>query len=709
MNTPQERQEGIWMPVKFLPGVGPLRAEVLQNELQIFTCYDLLHHFPFRYEDRSVIHDIRSLHEGMEFIQVRGQVIRTDQVGTARAKRFIAWIQDAGGGILECIWFRGISYFSKMITVGIHIQAYGKLNAFKGHLNVPHPEIEIFSPNSPPQLLHQEAIYSTTEKCTLKGLDSKGLRKIIFHALDLLQSHPVPEIIPEHCIVKYQLCSQKEAITFIHQPKSAQQIVLARNTLKFTELLIFHSENALNKESRQRATAGFVFPSVGDYINTFFKDVIPFPLTSAQKRVIKEIRDDCRTGRQMNRLLQGDVGSGKTMVAIMSILLALDNGFQACLMAPTEILAVQHYTNITNYLTQLHIQVRFLSGSVKGKKKEIICEELRTGVTRLVIGTHALLEPGVEFQKLGIAIIDEQHRFGVEQRAQLWKKNTITPPHVLVMTATPIPRTLAMTYYGDLDTSILDELPPGRKPIQTYHLTDEKRMQLIHFMKQEIAAGRQIYIVYPLIEESAKVDLANLQAGYDELRNYFPAPEYVIGIVHGRMKPTDKEVDMQNFIRGDTHILISTTVIEVGVDVPNASIMIIENAERFGLSQLHQLRGRVGRGSEKSYCFLMTKKYISKDGATRMQVMTSTQDGFKISEEDLKMRGPGSIMGTRQSGLPDLLLTDLSEDTALVENTRFEANQICASDPLLQAKEHSGLKQMIHIKRQRRGNYHMIS
>ncbi len=678
--------------IEYLKGVGPVRGELLKKELGIFTFRDLLFHFPYRYVDKTQFHRIRDINQESDTVQLRGILRRLEVQGEGRKRRLVGKLRDETGAI-ELVWFKGVHWLEKSLVVGQQYVAYGRVNSFRGAINIPHPEIEPLNPANTQQASTFAPVYPSTEKLNAKGLDAKGQRKAIKVLLDKLQENDLVENLPDYVLKKLNVSSRYQALQDIHFPPHQQALDAARNRLKFEELFFLQLRLLQIRRRRKDAIKGFVFPSIGEYFNTFFHQKLPFDLTGAQKRVLKEIRQDLRTGVQMNRLLQGDVGSGKTIVGLMTMLMALDNGFQACLMAPTEILAQQHYQSISNYLEDMPLQVAFLSGSVKGKKRREILEALEAGEIHILIGTHALIEDPVRFQNLGLAITDEQHRFGVAQRAKLWKKSKTLPPHILVMTATPIPRTLAMTLYGDLDVSVIDELPPGRKAIQTLHKTENHRLRVIGFMREEIAKGRQIYVVFPLIEESAKLDLKNLEDGYENLLREFPMPDYQISIVHGRMKPADKDFEMQRFVRGETQIMVATTVIEVGVNVPNASVMIIENTERFGLSQLHQLRGRVGRGAEQSYCILMSSFKLSKEARERIQTMVRTNNGFDIAEADLKLRGPGNIEGTQQSGMLNFRIADLARDGRILQTAREIAARILDHDPRLEQDIHQRLRQ----------------
>ena len=681
--------------IEYLKGVGPQRAEVLKKELGIFTCRDLLFHFPFRYIDRTKFHKIRDVHNEGEQVQFRGILRRLETVGEGRARRLVGSLRDETG-MMELVWFQAIQWLEKSLTVGKEYIVFGRISEFNGRFNITHPEMEEVQPvaDSGQELSRTfDPVYPSTDKLTQKGLDARGLRKLLRTLLDGLSPAELPETLPDYLTAQFKLTSRWEALNKIHFPTSQQELDAATRRLKFEELFFLQLRLLQIRNRRKDSVRGFIFSSIGDYFNTFYNEKLPFELTGAQKRVLKEIRADLAKGSQMNRLVQGDVGSGKTAVALMTMLMALDNGFQATLMAPTEILAQQHFTHITGLVGDLGVNVGFLSGAVKGKKREAILDQLAAGDMHIVIGTHALIEDWVKFKNLGISIIDEQHRFGVEQRAALWKKNPAGPPHVLVMTATPIPRTLAMTLYGDLDVSVIDELPPGRKPVTTTHRNEHHRLRVQGFMREEIAKGRKVYVVYPMIEETETMDLQNLMSGFEALSRDFPPPQYQISIVHGKMKAADKDFEMQRFVKGETQIMVATTVIEVGVNVPNASVMVIENAERFGLSQLHQLRGRVGRGAEQSFCILMTGFKLSAEGRERIQTMVRTNDGFEIAETDLRLRGPGNIEGTQQSGMLRFLLADLARDGQILTAAREIAARILESDPSLSAPEHARLRQ----------------
>ena len=665
-------------PIEYLKGIGPQRAEVLKKELNIFLYKDLLTYFPFRYVDRTKFHTISQASDEMPFIQLRGFLLKMDLVGQKSTKRLVVLFKD-NTGIIELVWFKSYNWVSKQLKLGSEYIVFGKPSLFNGKFNIPHPEISIITEDLLKQQSAFQSVYNSTEKLKLFGLDSEGIRKAQRNLLIQLQITDIQENLSNELINDYHLMSRFEAFKFIHFPNSNKQIKEATLRLKFEEL--FYIQLRLLKINKIRANTvkGFVFSKVGILFNDFFKLHLPFELTNAQKRVIKEIRLDMGSGRQMNRLLQGDVGSGKTLVALMSMLLALDNDFQTCLMAPTEILAQQHFETFKHFLKSINIKVALLTGSSKIKNRRIIHQQLLDGEINILIGTHALIEDVVQFKNLGLVVIDEQHRFGVAQRAKLRAKNSC-PPHMLIMTATPIPRTLAMTFYGDLDTSIIDELPPGRKPIKTIHYLESHRLRVIGFIKEQIALGKQIYVVYPLIKESEKLDYQNLQQGYDDLVQEFKPPNYQISILHGKLTNDQKEFEMRRFIEHQTQIMVATTVIEVGVNITNASVMIIESAERFGLSQLHQLRGRVGRGADQSYCVLMTGYKLGQDSRLRMETMVRTNDGFEISEVDLKLRGPGDIEGTQQSGVLDLKLANLAQDGQILQLARQAAQSILDED-----------------------------
>lgn len=658
-------------PIAYLKGVGPQRAELLDKELRIRTYEDLLNHFPFRYVDRSAYQVVSDIPFTDGAVQLKGKLVSLQPVSMGRKKKLSALFEDPTGRI-ELVWFQGHQYVMKNLMVGKVYQLYGKAKKFGNSWNIAHPELTPWEKVDKSTGL--VGVYSSTEKLTDKGLHSKGISKLIVQLIEQVKN-VIPDTLPIEVKNQYRLMALETAYKTVHLPQNDADIPKAIFRLKFEELLFLQLEMLQRRQISFEKGRGFVFDKVGSNFTDFYEKSLPFDLTGAQKRVLKEIRKDVKSGRHMNRLIQGDVGSGKTLVALLSMLLGTDNGFQAALMAPTEILATQHYETIKEFLKDLPIEIALLTGSTRKKEREGIHEKARDGRLALMIGTHALLEEEVRFQNLGLVVIDEQHRFGVAQRARMWTKNTL-PPHILIMTATPIPRTLAMTFYGDLDVSVIDELPPGRKPITTVHRQEAHRARVFGFMKEEIAKGRQVYIVYPLIEENAKLDLNSLYEGFEAVSRSFPRPDYHISMVHGKMKPADKDFEMQRFVKGETHIMVATTVIEVGVNVPNASVMIIENAERFGLSQLHQLRGRVGRGAEQSFCILMSSVKLSKEAKKRMETMVRTNDGFEIAEVDLELRGPGDIMGTQQSGELPLKLSNLATDGAIVTLTRDVARKI---------------------------------
>lgn len=668
--------------VQYLSGVGPVRAALLSGELQIDTLHDLLYYFPYKYIDRSRIFSISEVDGTMPYIQLKGQILSFEKIGEGRKQRLVAHFTD-GTGVADMVWFSGIKYTLDRYRPGVEYVVFGKPTIFGGRVNIAHPEIDSEA-NLNLSEMGMQPYYNTTERMKKAGLNSAAMRKLIKNLLALI-TEPLPETLPEWLREQERLMPLTDALRIIHNPMTPLELRLAQLRLKFDELFYIQLNLARFVSERQSRFKGYVFSRIGEKFNRFYRDKLPFELTDAQKRVIREIRNDMGSGNQMNRLLQGDVGSGKTMVALMTMLIAIDNGYQACIMAPTEILSEQHYANINRYLKGLGIKVELLTGSIRGKHRERILKGLIEGSINILVSTHAVLEDNVEFSRLGFVVIDEQHRFGVAQRARLWGKSDM-PPHVLVMTATPIPRTLALTLYGDLDVSVIDELPPGRKPIQTEHYYDGNHTSVYALLDRELKKGRQAYIVYPLIEESEKIDLKNLEDGYLTICDRFSG--YSVGKVHGRMKSAEKDAEMQRFKRAETQIMVATTVIEVGVDVPNASIMVIENANRFGLSQLHQLRGRVGRGADQSFCLLVTPYQLSEDTRKRIEIMTATCDGFEIAEADLKLRGPGDLEGTQQSGIVfDLRLANLARDGVLIERCRELAREIIAKDPQLTSKE----------------------
>jgi ATP-dependent DNA helicase RecG len=673
-----------------LKGVGPQKGEMLRKQLNIHTCSDLLYYFPFRYIDRSQVQQISEVNEHSQYIQLKGSITGLKVLGEQRGRRLVANFTD-GSGNIELVWFQSIDWVQRNIRANVPYLLFGKPQLFNGKFNITHPEMELVSGEIQTEGKGLQPVYSTTETLKKRYLDSKGILKLTAVLMELVKPEELPEFLPEDVMRSNGLMGRFEAMLSIHFPKNEKQLSAAQHRLKFEELFLLQLKLHKQKVIRLGSSKGYLFPELGKYFNDFYKNHLPFKLTGAQERVLKEIRRDTLGGKQMNRLLQGDVGSGKTMVALITMLIALDNNFQACLMAPTEILASQHLESISPLLQPLGINVALLTGSTKAAARRNILANLAEGKIHIIIGTHALLEDKVVFKNLGIAIIDEQHRFGVAQRARLWAKN-VQPPHVLVMTATPIPRTLAMTTYGDLDVSVIDELPPGRKPVKTVHRLESSRASVFNFLKEQIALGRQIYIVYPLIEESEALDLKNLMHGFEAVERYFPLPDYAVSIVHGKMPTATKDYEMQRFVRGETNIMVATTVIEVGVNVPNASVMVIENTERFGLAQLHQLRGRVGRGADQSYCILMTGEKLSYNGRNRIKVMCETNDGFVIAEEDLRLRGPGEIDGTRQSGDIQLRIADLVQDVDILEAARKAAGKVIEEDATLSNSNNFALR-----------------
>lgn len=672
--------------IMYVNGVGPTKKQILNKELGIMTIGDMLEYYPYKYVDRSRIYTISSLTQDMSFVQIKGRILsfETFQMGVKK-KRLVAHFGD-GTGVVDLVWFSGTQYITKNFKVGIDYIVFGKPGIFGGRFQFSHPEIEK-AENLQLSQMGMQPYYVTTEKMKNSGLTSRSMEKI---AKAILTKMPeLPETLPDYITTPLHLVSRDTAVRNVHYPKSQQDMQKARERLKFEELFYVQLNILRYTANHRRKYKGYMLPRIGEHFRDFFSKNLKFELTGAQKRVMHEIQADMNTGRQMNRLVQGDVGSGKTLVALMAMLIAVDNGFQACIMAPTEILAEQHIATVQEFLKGLDVKVELLTGIVKGKKRKEVLEQLVTGEIDILVGTHALIEETVQFKNLGLAVVDEQHRFGVAQRAKLWAKNQ-NPPHILVMTATPIPRTLAMTIYGDLDVSVIDELPPGRKPIQTLHKYDNQTTSLFNGIRQQIGLGRQVYIVYPLITESEKIDLKNLEEGYEYLQKVFP--EYRMSKVHGRMKSAEKEEEMQKFISGETQILVATTVIEVGVNVPNASVMVIMDAQRFGLSQLHQLRGRVGRGADQSYCILVTGHELAQETRKRMEIMTETNDGFRIAEADLKLRGPGDLEGTQQSGLAfDLKIADIARDGQLVQLARDEAQKIIDDDPECNSPHHAML------------------
>lgn len=657
------------------------RAALLYTELGIKTCNDLLNFFPFRYIDKTAFYAIKDLQPSSSEVQIVGKITHVKSVAQKRGSRLVATFQDATGS-MELVWFKGQKWIKDSLKINEPYVVYGKLNHYNGSFSIPHPEIELVTNYKKKLQSKMQPVYPSTEKLNNSGVSNKLMRNYIQNLLQQCYDG-IQETLSQEIITDFNLMNKREALLNVHFPKNQEKLARAQNRLKFEELFFIQLQLVRKKLIHKSKIKGFSFETVGDVFNQFYSEKLPFDLTNAQKRVLKEIRKDVASGAHMNRLLQGDVGSGKTIVAILAMLLAIDNGFQATIMAPTEILANQHFTAVSELLGDLNIHVAILTGSVRAKRRREIHEQLENGTLHILVGTHALLEDKVQFNNLGIAIIDEQHRFGVKQRAKLWSKNTL-PPHILVMTATPIPRTLAMSVYGDLDISVIDELPPGRKEVKTVHRYDSNRLSVFKFMKDEIAKGRQVYIVYPLIEESEAMDYKDLMDGYESVSREFPSPKYQISIVHGKMKPADKEYEMQRFVKGETQIMVATTVIEVGVNVPNASVMIIESSERFGLSQLHQLRGRVGRGADQSYCILLSSFKLSSEAKTRLETMVETTDGFKIAEVDLKLRGPGNIMGTQQSGVLNLKIADVVKDSKILVAARNTAITVLQEDANLE-------------------------
>lgn len=691
--------------ITYLPGVGPKKAEIFKNEINVGSYEDLLYYFPYKYIDRSRFYRVAEISSTNTYIQLKGKIVRFETIGEGRTKRLIGKFTD-GTGIIDLVWFKGINYVVGKYKLDTEYIIFGKPTEFGHFYNIVHPDID------PVEQAGQVAsgltpYYSTTEKMKKSFLNSRAIQNLQYTLLSSL-NWSVPEILPQKLLEQTKLMSLSQALVNIHFPQSEAMLSAAKTRLKFDELFFIQLNTLKTSLTRKRFLQGIRFPSVGYYFNTFYKDYLPFELTNAQKCVVKEIRADLGSGRQMNRLLQGDVGSGKTLVGLLSMLLALDNGCQACMMAPTEILANQHYATIKEFLKDMDVHVALLTGSTRKKEREQILPAIANGEIQIVIGTHALIEDTVKFSSLGLAIIDEQHRFGVEQRSKLWKKNTTVVPHVLVMTATPIPRTLAMTLYGDLDVSVIDELPPGRKPIKTLHRYDNKKAELFEFLRSEIRKGRQIYVVYPLIEGSEKFDYKSLEEGFEVFKEVFS--EYEVCMVHGKMKAADKEAEMQKFISGEAQILLATTVIEVGVNVPNASVMVIESAERFGLSQLHQLRGRVGRGAEQSYCVLVSSYKLSNDTRKRLEIMVNSTNGFEIAEADLKLRGQGDLEGTRQSGEGlTLKIANLASDGIILQFARDKAVEILNEDPDLLSEPHRILNERLKTLFSRTINWHLIS
>jgi ATP-dependent DNA helicase RecG len=684
-------------PIEYLTGVSAVRGDLLRKELSIFTFKDLLEHYPIRHIDKTKVDKIASLSPHAEYTQVAGKIVSIQMLGEKRSKRLVAQLHD-NTGTIELVWFQGINWVEKILHVGHQYLVFGKLAFFMGNPQIAHPEIEIYSPQNAAGKSHLEPIYPSTEKLKSRGLNGKAIGKITKDLILRLSEKDLPENLPISILEDYKLMKRFYAFQQIHLPANEKNYQQALRRLKFEEFFFAQFAIQSVKISRNQFSRGLSFEKVGELFNQFYEKDLPFELTNAQKRVLKEIRKDTASGHQMNRLLQGDVGSGKTMVALLSMLIAADNGFQSVLMAPTEILAQQHYNTIAEQLKNLPVNVQLLTGSTKAKQRKPILEGCEEGTIQILIGTHAVIEDNVNFKNLGFAVVDEQHKFGVAQRAKLWKKSII-PPHILVMTATPIPRTLALTVYGDLDYSAIDEEPPGRKPISTFHRFENSRPQVMDFIKKEIALGRQAYIIYPLIEESSKLDYENLMKGYEEVKSFFPEPKYWISMVHGKQTPEQKESNMQKFSSGDTNILVGTTVIEVGVNVPNASVMVIESTEKFGLSQLHQLRGRVGRGAEKSYCILLTSHKLSHDARERIKIMEETNDGFKIAEKDLELRGPGEMEGTRQSGALQFKLASIVDDKPMLEAARNAVSKILDEDYDLIAEDNQSLNAFLQSQK----------
>jgi ATP-dependent DNA helicase RecG len=692
-------------PIEYLKGVGPKRAEVLKQGAGIYTYWDLLNYFPFRYIDRSEFYEIRQISEELGMVQLKGRLRTYQEVGIKRSKRLVASIEDDTGQI-ELVWFKGIKWVKPTLQIGTEYIVFGKPSKFGAKFNIAHPELTLVQKDKP-VMGGLQPVYHSGDKLSGKGLNSKGFENIVSSLIPQIKGM-IQENLSQQILTKFNLVPKEKAMLGIHRPINYEEAKASQTRLKFEELFFLQLLLAKQKQVVRSKSRGHVFDKVGDLFNSMYKDHLPFDLTGAQKKVLKEIRRDLGSGVQMNRLLQGDVGSGKTLVALFSLLIAIDCGFQTSLMAPTEILATQHFHTINDFVCQLPVNVALLTGSTKTAERKIIHEQLESGELHILIGTHALLEDKVKFKNLGLSVVDEQHRFGVAQRARLWKKNKL-PPHILVMTATPIPRTLAMTFYGDLDVSVIDEMPPGRKPVVTQHRFDSARITIFGFIEKEIQKGRQVYIVYPLIEESEKLDYKDLMDGYESIVRRFPQPDYQVSIVHGRMKPADKEMEMQRFAERKTQIMVATTVIEVGVNIPNASIMIVESAEKFGLSQLHQLRGRVGRGGDQSYCILMTSHKLTEDAKKRLETMVRTNDGFEIAEVDLKLRGPGDIMGTQQSGLLELKIADLAKDGQLLQYARNAAFDLISEDADLEKPENTQIRKQLLKMVKERPNWSRIS
>ena len=672
-------------PIEYLTGVSAIRGDLLRKELNIFSFRDLLEHYPLRHIDRTKVDKINHLNEYADYAQVAGRLISKQIVGEKRGRRLVAQLKD-DTGIMELVWFQGIQWVEKILHIDKDYLVFGKLSFFLSKPQMAHPDIEPYTAQNATGKSFLEPVYPSTEKLKSRGLNGKAIGKLTQELFNKISENDLPENLPESVLQQYKLMNSYDAFRQIHLPVSLNHYEQAVRRLKFEEFFFAQLSIQLIKLNRLKTVKGIKFEKLGELFNSFYNNYLPFALTNAQKNVLKEIRRDTGSGKQMNRLLQGDVGSGKTMVALLSILMAADNGYQSVLMAPTEILTQQHYNTITAQLEQLPVNLKLLTGSTSAKERKTVLQGCEDGTIHILIGTHAIIEDKVVFKNLGFAVVDEQHKFGVAQRARLWKKSSV-PPHILVMTATPIPRTLALTVYGDLDCSIIDELPPGRQPVTTIHRNESARPQIMDFIKEQLSLGRQAYIIYPLIEESSKLDYENLMKGYDEVKSFFPEPKFWISMVHGKQTAEQKETNMQRFFKADTQILVGTTVIEVGVNVPNASVMVIESAEKFGLSQLHQLRGRVGRGADKSYCILLTGNKLSNDARERMKIMVGTNDGFKIAEKDLELRGPGEMEGTRQSGTLDFKLASIVDDKAMLEVARTTVEQILEKDPELQSPE----------------------
>ena len=701
------QQPDLNLPIEYLKGVGPNRADIIKKELQIFTVNELLHFFPYKYSDRTKYYKINELTKNNKSeVQIIGKIIHLKTVEQKRGKRLVATFTD-GVSKMELVWFRGHKWINDNLKINVPYVIFGKTNWYGQTLSMPHPEMELYEEHQNKIQSGLQAVYPSTETLSKRNISNKVIQRIIAEAVNYALP-ALEEILPIDLRKKLHLVSKQEAIFHVHFPETAEKLNLAQYRIKFEELFLIQMQLINQNIFRKQKIQGYPFEIVGEKFHDFYNNHLPFPLTNAQKKVIKEIRSDMAKPVQMNRLLQGDVGSGKTVVAFLSALIAIDNDFQACIMAPTEILANQHFNGLQEWAGQIGVNIGLLTGSTKTAQRRQILEDLINGNLTILIGTHAILEDPVKFNNLGLAIIDEQHRFGVDQRAKLWKKNHL-PPHVLVMTATPIPRTLAMSLYGDLDVSVIDELPPGRKPVQTIHYYEGKRLRVWKFVKDEIAKGRQVYMVYPLNQESEKLDYKNLMDGYEGISRDFPLPDYAISIVHGQMTATEKDREMARFVKGETQIMIATTVIEVGVNVPNATVMVIESAERFGLSQLHQLRGRVGRGGDQSYCILMTGNKLSNDSQVRMDTMCRTNDGFEIAEVDLKLRGPGDLMGTQQSGVLNLRMADLVKDQQILSLARQQAVLLLQNDIKLENPEHQKLKLVLTQIMKKSGLYSFIS